>query len=382
MIIFLITFFTLYSGLHAYIFLKAWYAFRFRFPTGCIIAAIFFFFLFAPMIVRFLESGGHESQARFAAYAGYIWMGSVFLFFVTSLALDLARLLIYLFFRIIGACTPGFIHSNLLYFLIPLVVSSFITSYGYFEAQDIRTERIRITTDKLPAGIEKLTIVQVSDVHLGLIIRETRLGSVMKAVREAGPDIFVSTGDLVDGQIDSLNGLFDMFREIKPRYGKFAIFGNHELYAGIGVSTEFTKKAGFRILRGEGVTIDGIINIAGVDDIAAGRSGNNSHEQEKMALSGLPPHLFTILLKHRPIIDRSSAKIFDLQLSGHTHNGQIFPFTYLTRIAFPMYAGLHRLQGSSLLYVSRGTGTWGPPIRFLAPPEVTVIELVRATSGK
>ncbi len=377
MSIFLITFFTLYSGLHAYIFLKAWYAFRFRFSTGCIIAAIFFFFLFAPVIVRFLESGGQESLARFAAYAGYIWMGAVFLFLAMSLALDLARLLIYLFFWLIGSGAPGFIHSNLLYFLIPLVVSSFITSYGYFEAQDIRTERIRIATNKLPQGIERLTIVQLSDVHLGLLIREKRLERIVKAVREAGPDILVSTGDLVDGQIDNLNGLFDMFLKIEPRYGKFAIFGNHEFYAGIGVSTEFTKKAGFKILRGKGVTIDGIINVAGVDDIAAGRSGNNTREQEKTALGGLPPHLFTVLLKHRPIIDRSSAKIFDLQLSGHTHNGQIFPFTYLTRIAFPMYAGLHRLEGSSLLYVSRGTGTWGPPIRFLAPPEVTVIELIR-----
>jgi hypothetical protein len=143
---------------------------------------------------------------------------------------------------------------------------------------------------------------------------------------------------------------------------------------------EFTEKAGFRILRGEGVTIDGIINVAGVDDIVAGRYGNNIYTQEKTALSGMPPQLFTVLLKHRPVVDVASAKIFDLQLSGHTHNGQLFPFTYLTRIAFPMYAGLHRLEGNSILYVSPGTGTWGPPIRFLSPPEVTVIEVVRKGS--
>ncbi len=377
MSIFFITFFTLYSVLHAYVMLKAWYAFHFRFSTGCIIAAVFLLFLFSPVIVRFLENGGHETAARLAAYAGYIWMGAVFLFFAVSLAMDIARFLVYLFCLGIRSGMPGYIRSNLLFFIAPLAVSVLVAAYGLYEAQDIRIERVRITTNKLPAGIEKLTIVQISDVHLGLLIREERLKKIVKAIQEEDPHILVSTGDLVDGQINNLNGLYDMLKGIRPRYGKFAIMGNHEFYAGIDVSTDFTRKAGFRMLRGESVTIDGAINVAGVDDAVSGRHGNDTYRQERAALSGLPPGIFTILLKHRPVVDPSSARTFDLQLSGHTHNGQIFPFTYLTRIAFPMYAGLHRLEGGSLLYVSRGSGTWGPPIRFLAPPEVTVIELTR-----
>lgn len=379
MSIFFITFFTLYSVLHAYVMLKAWYAFHFRFSTGCIIAAFFLLFLFAPVIVRFLENGGHESTARIAAYTGYIWMGAVFFFFAISLALDIVRFLVYLFYLVIRSDMPGYLHSNLLFFIVPLAVSILVTAYGFYEARDIRTERIQITTNKLPAGIEKLTIVQISDVHLGLVIREERLKSIVKAIREAKPDILVSTGDLVDGQINNLNGLYDMLKGIEPRYGKFAIMGNHEFYAGTDVSLDFTKKSGFMVLRGESLTIEGMINIAGVDDVVSGRHGNDTYRQERKALKGLSPRIYTILLKHRPVVDPSSAKTFDLQLSGHTHNGQIFPFTYLTRIAFPMYAGLHRLEEGSLLYVSRGSGTWGPPIRFLAPPEVTVIELTRAS---
>ncbi|HOW55068.1 MAG TPA: metallophosphoesterase [Syntrophorhabdaceae bacterium] len=377
MSIFFITFFTLYSVLHAYVMLKAWYAFRFRFSTGCVIAAVFLIFLFAPVIVRFLENGGHETTARLAAYAGYIWMGAVFFFFAVSLTLDIVRFFVYIFSLVIRSGMPGFFHSNLLFFLLPLAASVFVTAYGFFEAQNVRTERIRIETNKLPAGIERLTIVQVSDVHLGLVIREDRLKKIVQAIREANPQILVSTGDLVDGQINDLNGLYEMLGGIKPRYGKFAIMGNHEFYAGTDVSLDFTQKAGFRMLRGESVTIDEMINIAGVDDIVSGRHGNDTYRQERAALSGLSPGLFTVLLKHRPVVDPASARIFDLQLSGHTHNGQIFPFTYLTRIAFPMYAGLHKLDAGPLLYVSRGSGTWGPPIRFLSPPEVTVIEIVR-----
>ncbi len=128
------------------------------------------------------------------------------------------------------------------------------------------------------------------------------------------------------------------------------------------------------MLRGEGLTIHGIINIAGVDD-PAGKYFQVREISEKIILPGLPSHLFTVLLKHQPVIDKEALGLFHLQLSGHTHKGQIYPFRYLTRLVFPLYTGYHRLSENTHLYVSRGSGTWGPPIRFLAPPEVTLIEL-------
>jgi uncharacterized protein len=129
------------------------------------------------------------------------------------------------------------------------------------------------------------------------------------------------------------------------------------------------------MLRGEGVTIHGMVNIAGVDD-PAGKYFQIKKVSEKAVLSSLPGDLFTVLLKHPPVVDKEAMGLFDLQLSGHTHKGQIYPFRYLTRLAFPLYTGYHKLPGNGHLYVSRGSGTWGPPIRFLAPPEVTIIELV------
>jgi uncharacterized protein len=248
--------------------------------------------------------------------------------------------------------------------------------YGYFEALNIRTERVTIETTKLPAGTDRLTIVQISDVHLGLIVRCDRLVGILEAVKAAKPDIFISTGDLVDAQINYLPGLRELLQEIKPRYGKFAITGNHEYYAGLDQAIAFTKEAGFTLLRGEVVNA-GVINIAGVDDPAGEQLHLEKPKSESALLAGLPKDQFTLLLKHRPVVSPDGPKLFDLQLSGHTHKGQIFPFTYISKIAYPLNAGTFDLSNGALLHVSRGSGTWGPPIRFLSPPEVTVIELVR-----
>jgi hypothetical protein len=215
-------------------------------------------------------------------------------------------------------------------------------------------------------------------VHLGLIVRENRLGNILKAVKKENPDILVSTGDLVDGQIDNLSRLAAMLREVNPRYGKYAITGNHEFYAGLDQSILFTEQAGFTMLRGERADIENVLTIAGVDDPQARSFGLYRGGDEAGVLAGLPEDRFVLLLKHRPLIDHASRGLFDLQLSGHVHRGQIFPFSILTALYYETQSGLARLQGGSSLYVSRGSGTWGPPIRFLSPPEVTVIDIVHA----
>jgi len=137
---------------------------------------------------------------------------------------------------------------------------------------------------------------------------------------------------------------------------------------------DFTQRAGFRLLRGKGITVDGVLNIAGVDD-PTGLSYGEENISERGLLASLPRDKFTILLKHRPVIDKESLGLFDLQVSGHTHRGQIFPFVLLSRLFFPYNSGLFQLSNHAILYVSRGSGTWGPPIRFLAPPEVTIFEV-------
>jgi uncharacterized protein len=375
MSLFFIVFFLLYSGLHSYVFLKAWHAFRFHWGIGTFIGFIFVVMIISPIVVRFLEKGGHDAAARFMAYMGYSWLGFLFFFFTISISFDVLRLLVHAASIVSKMDFSSFTSAYRFFFLIALTGSILLAFYGYKEAGDIRLETLRIQTDKIPKETGRVTIAHISDVHLGLIVGEEQLNKIVELVKKANPDILVSTGDLVDGDINTLNGLVDILKNVEPRYGKYAVMGNHEFYAGIDISLDFIKKSGFTILRGEGLTAHGLINIAGVDD-PAGKFFQYKEVPEKVFLSSLPRHLFTVLLKHRPVVDKDAPGLFDLQLSGHTHKGQIYPFRYLTRLAFPLYTGYHELPGNRHLYVSRGSGTWGPPIRFLTPPEVTVIELV------
>jgi predicted MPP superfamily phosphohydrolase len=378
MTLFVSTFMTLYSAMHFYAFMKAKNALALTTGPG---AALLFFMLimvFAPAMVRVSEGLGFEKGAKLLAYVGYIWMGLLFLFFCASLFVDVLRLAAWLIRVAFKLDIFGTALANPHGFFAALIVAILITIYGFFEALNIRTEHCVVRTSKLTEHEGPVRIVQISDVHLGLMVREGRLGRILQKVKDASPDIFVSTGDLVDGQTDNLDELANMLGEIKPRLGKFAVTGNHEFYAGITRSLEFTKKAGFTILRGEAQTVGTVITLAGVDDPASRGFGRTTGTSEEDVLSGLPHNKFTVLLKHRPVVNRNTVDHFDLQLSGHVHKGQVFPFGFFERLFFPMISGLYDLPAGSLLYVSRGSGTWGPPIRFLAPPEVTVMDIVPA----
>ena len=368
-VIFLTVFLSLYSGLHIY----AWIKFRLAADTGpaagIALALFLIIMILSPVGVRLLERGGFETLARLAAYVGFIWMGLLFLFVAVSTLFDTYRLVLFLGRLISDADLSVIILSHRSSFFISLVLVIAVGIYGVFEANHIRTERIIIHTSKIPESVRRLKIAQISDVHLGLIVGKNRLRRILEKVKKERPDILISTGDLVDGQSDGIASCAAMIRDIPTRYGKYAVTGNHEYYAGLEYSISFTEKAGFKMLHGEGIDIDGIINIAGVDDMGGDIS-------EKDLLSALDRKKFTLFLKHRPLPDLDALGYFDLQTSGHTHKGQIFPFSLLTRLQYPVSAGLLKIEPHAYLYVSRGSGTWGPPIRFLAPPEVTIFELV------
>jgi predicted MPP superfamily phosphohydrolase len=376
MILFLLTFFLLYGLLHLYIFLKISSALTFGTLTTIFLLFFMAIMFGAPVIVRVSERYGFELLARLISYIGYTWMGLAFLFFSFSVIIDLYRFFVYASGLVLQTGLSYMVPSPRFAFFVPLVATSLIASYGYLEARSIRNETIIIKSPKIPREVGTLTIAQISDVHLGLIVRQGRLKRIVSEVKRAEPDILVSTGDLVDGQIDTLAGLAELLNVINPRYGKFATTGNHEFYAGLDQALHFTEKAGFTILRGEALNVAGIITIAGVDDPTGKYFGLFRGLSERGLLSGVPRERFTLLLKHIPVVDENALGLFDLQLSGHTHKGQIFPFRLLTKLFFKTDAGLVHLSNNSYLYVNRGSGTWGPPIRFLSPPEVTIIELV------
>jgi len=381
MIRFLLIYLTIYSLAHAYAFHKI----KMAFPLGRRghIGIILFMAVMvaAPLLVRLAEQRGFEVGARVLSYASYTWMGLLFLFVVLTSAVDIIRWMI-LKAETMALVRPARVWISprpLLTIQIVLVLALY--GYGLFEAADIRLEQVVISSPKIPANPGRIRIVQISDVHLGLIVREWRLKRILAKIEEAHPDILVSTGDLVDGQLNHLTEEATLLAALTPALGKFAITGNHEFYAGLQNSLDFTRQSGFTVIRQQVISTGGV-NFVGVDDHALNGRGTEAAVQSKEAdiLLAQPLDTFTVLLKHRPDINPQSLGHFDLQLSGHTHKGQIFPFNLLTWLAYPKKAGHLTRLDNGLLYVSRGTGTWGPPIRLLAPPEITIIDLIHGES--
>jgi predicted MPP superfamily phosphohydrolase len=201
------------------------------------------------------------------------------------------------------------------------------------------------------------------------------VGKIVTLIKKEAPDIVISTGDLVDQDLTGSTALAGLLDSIPSRYGKFAVTGNHEMFAGLPQALEFTRQAGFRMLRSDTVTIAGCLTMAGVDD-----PGHHMVEiapaiSEHDLLASIPRENFIVFLKHAPLVPKDATGLFDLMLSGHTHKGQIFPFSLFVHLFFKYHTGLYQLADQAHIYVSRGTGTWGPPIRFLAPPEITIITI-------
>jgi len=375
MTLFLLIYFSIYGGAHLYAFLKLKKGFSLGFPAYFILAIFMILMVVAPIVVRISERHGHDALARGLAYIGFTWMGLLFIFISVSFFFDIYRLLHFLIKMLTRSPLENFTLSPRNLCTLAILFSFAIVIYGYFEALHIRTEHITVKTNKIPEKTGRFRIVQISDVHLGLIVGKSRLKRILQKVKDARPDILVSTGDLVDGRMDDLEMLTEMFQNTPAPYGKFAITGNHEFYAGLDRALAFTEKAGFTMLRGRGLTVSDLLNVAGVDDPARKRYVPDRAASEKALFEKMPRDKFTLFLKHQPVISSESLGRFDLQLSGHTHKGQIFPFNLFTKFFYPMHTGLSKLNGNALLYVSRGSGTWGPPVRFLSPPEVTVVDI-------
>lgn len=255
------------------------------------------------------------------------------------------------------------------------------TAVGFLNAQ--RTPRVRavdIECDGLPAAFHGFTIAQISDLHVGPTIRRRFVQRVVDTVNRLEPDVVAVTGDLVDGTVPELAAEVAPLRGLAPRLGSFFVSGNHEYYAGVHPWLAEVRRLGLRVLQNEHVVIErrgARLVLAGVTDYTAGYFERSHRSDPEAALSGAPGDAaMKVLLAHQPRSGFAAAAAgFHLQLSGHTHGGQFLPWNFFVRLQQPFTAGLHRI-GQLSVYVSRGTGYWGPPKRFGAPSEITCVRLV------
>lgn len=366
MLTFLSIVLSVYGAMHYYAFSKVWQLVPHTSGLAWIFMLLGLVLTLSPLLLWQLGRLNLHGAITVLSWVIYLWMAYLFLFCSLALLVDACRYL---------ASLNGFTldqYNNLIILYI-LLFAFILSGIGLVSARQIKLEKISITTPKLSPAIGKVTIVQISDLHLGAMLGEEFLQHVIKKIQKLQPDIIVATGDILDGQGDELDKLAQQFHALKPPKGLFAVTGNHEYFAGLDNSLRFLHDARFTVLRGESVETGGIV-LAGVDDSStAGMLHQDIKADTSQALASVKKSEFLVLLKHQPVIDKKDR--FDLQLSGHVHGGQIFPFGFLTRMVYGVATGLTRLADGRLLYVSRGTGTWGPPIRLFAAPEITLITI-------
>lgn len=370
LLIFLTIVLSTYSAMHC---LVHW-GLRPLLPKSCrgrrAVRAFMALMVVSPVLVRLLERVDQEKIAQTLAWVAYPWMGLVFLCCCGYGALAAWNLSARFIHRLVPHAADLRLAGRIPATAV-LLAAVAAGGYGRYEAQQLRVEQVRLESERLSPGTAPLRIAQISDLHLGLLLRQDSAEQVAATVASLQPDLLVATGDLVDARVNHLEELIAPFARLEPPLGKYAVIGNHEVYAGLPQAIDFLEQAGFTVLRDSAVSPAATLRIVGVDDPATAARPN-----ELPLLHRRADGPFTLLLKHRPRVNPEALGHFDLQLSGHAHRGQIFPFSLVTGIEYPMQDGLYPLRGGGILYASRGTGTWGPPMRILSPPEITLIEIV------
>jgi predicted MPP superfamily phosphohydrolase len=256
------------------------------------------------------------------------------------------------------------------------------TAVGFWLARSPRIMEVTVPIRRLPPALRGFVIAQISDVHVGPTIKRGFVAAVVERVNRLEPDMVAVTGDMVDGSVEHLGAHMAPLADLRSRHGSFFVTGNHEYYSGEAAWSREMTRLGLTVLKNRHVVVDhdgAAVVIAGVTDWSAHHFNATQRSDPAAALRGAPADAGAkILLAHQPrSAPAAETAGFDLQLSGHTHGGQFWPWNLALRCFEPFTQGLYRLQ-TLMLYVSRGTGYWGPPTRFGVPAEITRIRLVTA----
>ena len=264
--------------------------------------------------------------------------------------------------------------------LITFGITFLITFYAVYEGVKVAdVKEIVLKSDKVS---QPFTFVQLSDIHLHRGVSNWKIEKLIKRVNDLNADVVLLTGDIGDDEAEKTAFIAQKLGKLSSRYGQFAVMGNHELYRGIKGWNQLFQSLGVRVLYNEGLTLDrSDIFIAGVTDMAFSHRLNALKPDVEKAMSAAKEKQFRILMSHSPLPNGKETKdyssLVDLQISGHTHGGQIFPFHFLVKPVNRYLAGLYDLNESgSKIYVSRGTGYWGPPMRLFAPSEITLFKIL------
>ncbi|MDP4282521.1 MAG: metallophosphoesterase [Bacteroidota bacterium] len=376
-LVFFITVFILYGLLNTYIYLRGLHCLPSRFGWRLSYTIAFWILSASFILARILGRISPGNVSEVISWIGSFWLAAMFYFFLIALLVDLVRLSDHFFHFL-----PGILYKE----AGTLRITVFLTSYilvvilivaGFINARSPRIHYLNLKIDKKVENTRSMRIVMASDIHLGTLVASRRSAYLVNHINSLKPDLILFAGDLVDEDLEPVirKNLGNTLSNLKAKYGVYAVTGNHEYIGGVEKAAKYLSSHGISILRDTSVFVGNGVWLIGREDRAKKFYTGKERKSLNELMGNIDRSHPVILMDHQPFhLEKAAAAGVDLQLSGHTHHGQIWPLNYITKAMYELSWGYKRI-GKTHYYVSSGFGTWGPPVRIGNRPEIVVITL-------
>jgi uncharacterized protein len=377
MLIFILIVLSIHSLVNYYIFIRGWQGLELFPSVRFYYLGIFIFFFLAYIVARILESFGHSIVTEILNWSGSFWFAAMLYFFLIILLLDIVRASNHFIHFLPAGLFLNYAKTK---FVILISASAFVVLlivYGFINASIVRIKTLEMTVSKTVSKNKTLNIVLLSDIHLGTIIGPNKLTRIVNKINSLNPDIVLFAGDVVDENIKPVikKNLGKLLENIKSKYGTYAITGNHEFIGGVGPAVDYLQKHKVKFLRDTAVLIDSTFWLMGRNDKDMPRFTGKKRMSLDSIMQQVDKSFPVIMMDHQPFhLEEAANHGVDIQFSGHTHDGQIFPLNYITRAIYHPDWG-YRVIDKTQYYVSCGVGTWGPPLRIGNYPEIVNVKV-------
>ena len=376
-VIFFGVFFTIYGLINYYLFIRGWQAIPQESPVRTYYLIAFLVLALAFIAGRFLERAWLSPVSEALVWIGSFWLAAMLYFFLAVVVLDLTRLINRFVPFYPASVTDHYEIAKQCILAIVVLIVSIVLAVGHINASMPRIHELSIRVPKLMEGVQSLTIVSASDVHLGSIIGRERFNAIVQKINALEPDLVLIPGDLVDEDLGPVikENLGETLRTIRARYGVLAITGNHEYIGGVEEACKYMADHGVTVLRDSVARVGPGIYVVGREDRSINQFNGRRRKSLEELMAAVDRRAPIILLDHQPFgLDEGVRQGVDLQISGHTHHGQLWPLNCITSAIYEVSWGYLQKENTHI-YVSTGVGTWGPPVRIGNRPEILHIKL-------